>query len=396
MAVHKKPESGLYDVVIVGGGLSGMTMACVLGHAGMRVAVIEAAPPVAKQSRDLRTTAISYGSRAVLERAGVWGALEAGACPIEDIRILDGDSPVLLDFLSEDVGGKAFGWIVENYDLRAALARQAEALPAVDVFYKARIKTVRPVVELASGETIEAQLLIGADGRRSFVREALDIPVRGWDYGQRAVICTLGHKNPHHNKAIEHFWPQGPFAVLPMADDAEGKHRSSLVFTEHGPKQKSLMTMSDETFLAAVAARLPEDYGAVRVIGQRACYPLALTHATRYIADRAVLIADAAHGIHPIAGQGLNLGFRDIDLLATLLIEAYDAGGDLGDTALLERYERQRRVDNTAMVAVTDGLVRLFSTGFGPVSLLRRAGLKAVSRLPPAKRFFMKQAMGDR
>ena len=181
-----------------------------------------------------------------------------------------------------------------------------------------------------------------------------------------------------------------------MSDDEKGRHRSSVVFTEHGPKSKSLMSLSDEAFEAALASRFPENYGAVSLLAKRAAYPLGLVHADRYIAPRMVLVADAAHGIHPIAGQGLNLGFRDLDTLSSLLNEAYASGANIADPGLLERYQRIRRPDNMAMVAVTDGLNRLFSNNIPAASLLRKAGLRMVSKLAPAKKFFMKQAMGDR
>ena len=237
-------------------------------------------------------------------------------------------------------------------------------------------------------------LVVGADGRGSFVRDFLDIPTRRWDYGQRAVICNIIHENPHENRAIENFWPQGPFAILPMNDDEKGRHVSSLVFTEHGPKSRSLMQLDEEAFLNAVAAKFPAFYGEIDLASPRQCYPLSLIHASRYIGPRMALVADAAHGIHPVAGQGLNLGFRDIGELAGLIAQAAENGEDIGSPDVLETYQRRRRPDNVAMAAVTDALVRLFSNNLLPVRILRRAGLRAVSKLPPAKRFFMKNAMG--
>lgn len=388
-----------YDAVIVGGGLAGLSLACLLGGRGMTVACVDQAAPKGKNPPDLRTTAISFGSRKILERAGIWDKIHE-SCPIEDIRILDGRSPVLLQFLSAEAGN-SFGWIVDNADLRQAMIKRLSELSNVSHIAPADVVGFEPsedniAILLEDGRRLCARLVVGADGRQSFTRRWMKVDVRKWSYDQRAVICAVAHENPHHNMAIEHFWPEGPFAILPMADDPEGTHRSSVVFTEHGKAAQSWMHLSDPEFEAALAVRFPPEYGAVRMIGQRAAFPLGLVHAAEYIRPRMVLVADAAHGIHPIAGQGLNLGFRDLDELDRLVGAAYTAGQDIGAAELLEAYQRRRRPDNMAMVAVTDGLVRLFSTAFPPVALLRRAGLRLVSRIQPARRFFMKQAMGDR
>lgn len=394
-------KNGSYDVVIVGGGLSGMSLACLLGRiGGLRVACVDREDPQQQIREDERTTAISYGSSLVLEKAGVWDALRPKACAIEDIEILDGGSPVLLQFLSAEAGGKSFGWIADNADIRRALLEAMASLENVDHIAPARVcdlavsdDAARVVLE--SGETLDAALVVGADGRGSFVREWMDIPARRWSYGQRAVICMVEHEHPHDNRAVEHFHPAGPFAVLPMTDGPDGRHRSALVFTEHGPKRRSLMRLEDEAFREAVAEKFPEGYGAIAIRGKRQCYPLGLVHAARYVGPRMALVADAAHGIHPIAGQGLNLGFRDLRELAGLIEEAAAKGQDIGAPDLLETYQRRRRPDNMAMIAVTDALVRLFSNDIRPVKLLRRAGLRAVARLPAAKRFFMRHAMGE-
>jgi 2-octaprenyl-6-methoxyphenol hydroxylase len=399
----KSPKSGLYDAIISGGGLAGLSLACLLGVRGMKILCIDALDPKAAP-QDLRTTAISFGSRKILERAGVWDKITQ-ACPIEDIQILDGSSPLLLEFLSREVGGKAFGWICDNHDLKQAMMARMKELKTVTHVAPAQVTDFEVEenaahVILKSGDTFSGRLMIGADGRNSFMRkwmsEHTGLRTRGWSYKQRAVVCCVSHENPHHNVAVEHFYPQGPFAILPMADDAGGKHRSSVVFTEHGPERHSWMELPSEAFEAALAARFPASFGSVKMIGQRAVYPLSLVHASEYIAKRMVLVADAAHGIHPIAGQGLNLGFRDLDMLDILLGEAFNEQKDIGAANILENYQRIRRPDNMAMIAFTDALVRLFSNDLLPVRLLRRAGLKMVSRLRPAKDFFMKQAMGDR
>lgn len=394
-----KNKSLSYDVIIVGGGLSGLSLACLLGNAGLKTACIDQADPKI-QNLDTRTTAISYGSSKILERAGIWPDMQKKASPIEDIKILDGDSPLLLNFLSSEVKNRAFGWIVENADLRKILTKKVKASKFLTHMAPAKVDDFNVTEEHASvtldnGEILTAQLIIGADGRKSSVRQYMDIPTRQWSYNQRAVICCVSHENPHEQIALEHFWPEGPFAILPM-NDHKKQHRSSVVFTEHGPKKHSLMHFTDEEFETALNARFPDTYGKVKMIGKRAAYPLNLIHATRYIGARMALVADAAHGIHPIAGQGLNLGFRDVDKMAELLIAAHQNNEDLGSQDLLKTYQRARRFDNMSMVAVTDGLVRLFSNNLPPVRLLRRTGLRLVSKLRPAKQFFMKQAMGDK
>lgn len=388
----------IYDVAIVGGGLAGLTLSCLLGGSGLKVLCLDQADPRTQIQADTRTTAVSFGSRAVLEEAGVWPLIKE-ACPIEDIHILDGDSPLLLDFLSEEVEGKNFGWIVDNADLRTALTQRVADLKSVSHKAPARLTGFCDEGDfvtcmLEGPESVKAKLVVGADGRHSLTREWMGVHTRQWSYHQRAVICMVSHENPHQNVAVEHFWPAGPFAILPMTDK-EGTHRSSVVFTEHGPQSKSLMRLGEEAFEAALATRFPDCYGDVKILGRRACYPLGLVHAARYIGPRMVLVADAAHGIHPIAGQGLNLGFRDVKILSDLLAAAHREGRDFGESALLETYQRRRRFDNMSMIAVTDGLNRLFSNNIMPVRLLRRAGLRAVSRFRPAKKFFMKRAMGD-
>lgn len=395
------------DIVIIGGGLAGLSLAALLGTAGIDVVCIDRDTPESQLQAafDGRTTAISYGSRQVLEAAGLWDDLaEAGdgACPIETIHILDGASrtPDLI-FDRFEVGCDAFGWIVENRDFRQCLFERVRALPSVRHVAPANVtdfaRDDRGVTVTTTKGGFRAPLIIGADGRQSATRDWMGIGTRRWSYRQQAIVCAVIHDNPHHNVAIEHFRAAGPFAALPMVDDAEGNHRSALVWTEHGPLApgKSAKDWPEDVFNAALTARFPSWYGAVRVAGARYAYPLGLVHAHDYIAPRAALVAEAAHGIHPIAGQGLNMGFRDIALIGQLIIEAVRAGRDPGADALLQAYQRGRRIDNMAMAGATDTLNRLFSNEIPPVARIRRIGLKAVSRMPGAKRFFMRQAMGS-
>ena len=389
------------DVIIVGGGPAGCSMAAIAAANGVSVICIDQDDPEAtlKGSFDGRTTAISYGSRQVIEAAGAWDALAEEACPIDDIQIMESGSSVLLEFLIKDVENKSFGWIVENRKLRAALYDRLKELKNAQHIAPARVADFSRdddgvTVHLQDGRTARAKLVIGADGRKSFTREWMGIGTRGWSYKQRGVVCIVHHENPHCNVAVEDFREQGPFAILPMSDNAEGRHRSSIVWTEHGPEKDSAKNWDEESFNAALAERFPAFYGKVALAGGRFSYPLALTHAHSYIADRMALVADAAHAIHPIAGQGLNLGLRDVAELASLVIEAKKMGTDVGGRDLLEAYQRARRPDNMLMAAATDSLNRLFSNDVAPVRLLRRIGLRMVQAAPGARKFFMRQAMG--
>lgn len=389
------------DVIIVGGGLAGLTLTALLASSGVKALCIDREEPAGMMGDnfDGRTTAISYGSQKVLQKAGIWQNLVEEACPIETIQILDSDSPVLLQFDSSEVGGKTFGWIAENRLIRRALYQQIQKqetathiAPAIVADFAVTDDAARVILQ--DGRQVSAPLVVGADGRFSFTREWMGIGTRRWSYRQRAIVCTVIHEKPHNNIAIENFRPEGPFAILPMTDDDQGRHRSSLVWTEHGPAKNSAFHYGQDVFDAALQARFPASYGRVRQTEKRFSFPLGLIHAHNYIAPRMALVAEAAHGIHPIAGQGLNMGFRDLAALTELVSEAVENGNDPGAWTLLQKYQRRRRFDNMAMAGATDTLNKLFSNDILPLRIARKAGLSMVSRLPPAKRFFMKQAMG--
>ena len=390
-----------HDVIIIGGGLSGGTMACLLGNAGLRVACIDEGSPAthASSTFDGRTIAISWGSRKIVDRAGLWDELEGDACPINRIDILDGNSPVLLDFHSDEVNDQVFGWIVENRLLRQAIFNGLKNSRTIDHMAPVRVLGMNHsddiiTVTIEGNRTLSAPLAVGADGRASWVREQAGIGLRSWPYHQNAIVCTVEHEYPHNNLAVEHFRSEAPFAILPMTDGKNGAYRSSVVWTEHRQHSGAILSMPQDVFDIALTARFPKSYGRVRQIGKHFTHPLSLSHAHRYTAPRLALIADAAHSIHPIAGQGLNLGFRDIDSLCSLILAS--VGGDIGGDMLLAEYERARRIDNMAMAAATDGLNRLFSSRTPFLSDLRRIGIGMVAKTPITKRFFMHQAMGAR
>ncbi len=393
------------DVIIAGGGLAGLTLAAFLGTQGVDTLCIDRDTPQSQLQEvfDGRTTAISYGSRQILEAAGVWDSLASagtGACAITSIDILEGpSSSVPLVFDSKEAGDRAFGWIVENRDFRSCLFDRVKVLPSVRHWAGTAVaaydRNDSEIIKVATsdGRQAGAPLVVGADGRQSFTREWMGIKARQWAYGQQAIVCTVGHQNSHNHKAVEHFRHEGPFAILPMSDDAEGRHRSSVVWTIH-ENGSSPLDWHQESFDAGLAARFPARYGSVRQLGRRFAYPLSLIHAHRYTAPRMALVAEAGHGIHPIAGQGLNISLRDVAALGVRVTDAVNGGKDPGSAELLEAYQRDRRFDNTAMAGATDLLNRLFSNDLPYIGTLRRSGLHAVSRLPFAKHFFMRQAMG--
>lgn len=289
------------------------------------------------------------------------------------------------------------GHIVDNLDLRRALFAAAAKYKNIALFAPAQVATIhtdeaRATVVLNTGDTLQAPLMIGADGRLSIVRDHARIRTRGWPYDHTAVVATITHTGPHDNIAVEHFFPEGPFAVLPFTNDARGTPRSAVVWSMRPMDARRVMRMDDRLFCLSLQSRLPPRYGDVVATAPRGAYPLSLQHAERYVGARTALVADAAHGIHPIAGQGLNVGLRDVQALADILTALPPA--TWGDGDVLQKYERARRVDVSAMVAATDGLTWLFGTRALGARTARRLGLMAVNRSEAAKRFFVKQAMG--
>jgi len=396
----------MLDVCIVGAGPVGGVLACRLAQAGMSVAVIDRAalPPMEHPGFDGRAYAIAAGSRPLLDAAGIWDKLPLKAGPIEQIRVSDGRvgrpaSPLFLHFDHQDLGGRPLGWMVEARSLRVALNARLNAGAGLSVYAPARAEVSRgrqsAEVLLDDGTLLKARLVIAAEGRDSPLRRQAGLTAARWDYPQSGIVCAIAHERPHRNIALEHFLPAGPFAQLPMAAGEAGENLSAIVWTESNAMAPRLMALDDEAFGAALAVRLGGHLGAVRPVGRRWIYPLSAMYVHRMVAERLAVVGDAAHGIHPIAGQGLNLGLRDGLALAGLLIEAHAAGEDVGSAALLARYQRGRRLDHVSMLLATDGLDRLFSTNNPLVRAARDIGLGGVQRLPRLKRFFMQRAMGQ-
>lgn len=384
------------DILIVGGGMVGMTMACACAHGGLSATVVDSLDPARATATgfDGRCSAVAFASQQLLAAIGVWPRLEADAEPILEIRVSDGDSPLFLHFDHRDIGDQPFGFMVENRHMRIALNGVAREHGGITVLAPARVATVARgaggvLATLEDGRTIAARLLIGADGQQSAVRRAARIRTVNWRYRQTGIVATVTHERPHKGVAQEHFLPSGPFAILPLKGN-----RSSLVWTERQELAPALMALGREAFEAELAKRFGDYLGRVRSTGPRWSYPLALHNAERYVAPRLALIGDAAHGIHPIAGQGLNLGFRDVAALAEVLVDHTRLGLDFGLSSTLDRYDRWRRTDVLVLAVVTDGLNRLFSNDLAPLRLVRDLGLGAVNRIGPLKRFFMHHARG--
>jgi 2-octaprenyl-6-methoxyphenol hydroxylase len=394
-------KTEIVDVAVIGAGPVGAALACRLANEGRSVLLVDRAalPPMEHPDFDGRAYAIAYGSRPLLDMAGLWDRLAFTPCPIEQIRVSDGKpgrpaSPLHLHFDHRAVGENPFGWIVEARALRVAINAQLRADPRIILRAPAEAVVTRSaeeaIITIAGDATYRARLVVAADGRGSQLRAQAGIAVTRFAYRQSAVVCALAHERAHQNVALEHFLPGGPFAQLPMTGIEGAPHVSAIVFTEGHAIADRLAVMDDARFTAEVARRLGPHLGAVRLIGKRWTYRLSALHAHRYTAPRLALVGDAAHGIHPIAGQGLNLGLRDAMALAALI----DQCDDPGAPDLLQRYQRARRPDNLLMLAATDGLDRLFSTDLPPVRLARDLGLAAVNRMPRLKRALMRAAMG--
>ena len=393
------------DVCVVGAGPVGAALACSLAASGVRVAAVDRAalPPMEHPAFDGRAYAIAAGSRVMLEEAGVWARLPFAPCPILDIRVSDGRlgrpaSPLFLHFDHAEAGAGPFGWMVEARSLRVALNAQLHALGGGRVFAPAEVTVNRTagqaVVQVVGGPAIHCRLVVAAEGRESPLRTQAGIAVSRLAYRQAGIVTAVSHERPHQGAALEHFLPAGPFAQLPMTGTEDYPNLSAVVWTEGSALAPRMMALDDAGFGREITRRLGDHLGAVRPVGRRWLYKLGALHAHRYTAERLVLVGDAAHGIHPIAGQGLNLGLRDVIALGGLIRDAVAAGADPGDPALLARYQAARRPANLLMLGATHALDRLFSTDNPLVRAARDAGIAGVHRVPALKRLFMRQAMG--
>ncbi|WGM46219.1 Ubiquinone hydroxylase UbiL [Brevundimonas sp. NIBR10] len=397
-----------HDVIIAGAGMAGATFALAAAQGGLKVVLIDPQPFSAQLAPtfDGRSTAVAYSTFRMLDALGVGEALRPNACRMDHILVTDGRrpgaaskamSPAYLRFDAAEIGdangGEPLGYMVENRHIRAALA-QGVTDAGIEVRAPASVASVATdgfgaSVGLADGAVLRAPLVVGAEGRGSVVRKAAGIGTVGWAYGQSGVVATVRLGRPHGGVAHEYFLPSGPFAILPLTDQ-----RASLVWTETTRAAEALRDCSDEAFQSHLMRRFGEFLDGATPEGPRFVYPLALDLAEALTAPRTALIGDAAHGVHPVAGQGLNMGLKDAAALAEVLIEAMRLGLDIGSVGVLEQYARWRRFDNAALAAGFDGFVRLFSNDHAPIRLARDLGMAAVNRIGPLRRAFMREAGG--
>ncbi|OYW44898.1 MAG: ubiquinone biosynthesis protein UbiH [Sphingomonadales bacterium 32-68-7] len=388
------------DLLILGGGLVGMTLALAAARKGLSSHVVDSADPaeLTAEGFDGRASAISTASWNLFTNIGLADRLEPYGCPIASIAVTDGMKPGRIDFQPEPHEG-SLGRMFANRTLRLALFEAAKSEPLIAWHAPATVAErergeFRVAATLGTGERLEAALMIGAEGRASPTREDAGIAVAKWDYRHRAIIAGLTHDKPHGGVAWEIFYPAGPFALLPLLDNPAGQHRSALVWTVAERDAAGLLGLSDRAFVAEAEKRMHGVLGTVAANGPRSSYPLGFHHTVRITAPRLALVGDAGHGIHPIAGQGLNLGLRDVGALVEVIAENLRLGLDPGDAQGLARYERWRGLDSFTVALATDGLTRLFGLPGKLPSAIRRLGMAGVQRTPALKRWFMDEARG--
>ncbi len=389
------------EVAIVGAGLVGVTLAAALARFGVKTVVIDRLDPAATIAADFdgRASAVALSGQRFLSAIGIWPHLATQNEPIREIRVSDGSSPFFLHYDHAEVGDAPLGFMAENRHLRAAIAAELRAQDAPPlVLAPAAVTAMSQTADavtltLADGRAVRASLVVSAEGRDAKLRTLAGIGVTGWTYPQVAIVATIGHARPHDGIAHEHFLPAGPFAILPLPDE-KNVHRSSLVWTERAELAAGYLALSDDAFLGEIQERVGGFLGDLSLIGPRFSHPLGLQFAAQYSKGRLVLAGDAAHGIHPIAGQGLNLGLRDVAALTEIIVDAKQLGLDLAHPEGMARYQRWRRSDNLIMAGVTDVLNRLFSNDVTPLRMARDVGLGIVNKLPPVKKLLMRHAMG--
>ena len=388
------------DVIILGGGLIGLALAAALDSSGLTCVVVDPVDPESwRDARfDGRTSAVSSSSRRMLDTVGVGALFPEQGCPIRTIRVADGLKPGSLAFEAPQGDDEPLGWMHENRHLREALRARAEAGANIDLRWKSRAAEVDRgehgvTVRLEDGSELSAPLLVVAEGRNSPSREAAGIRIARWQYDHAAIVSILRHEGAHEHIAWEIFYPTGPFALLPMTDDAGG-HRSAIVWSVQRDDAAGFCALSDAQFAAEAEAAMGGFLGKVELLAPRSTYPLGFHHAARITDRRLALVGDSAHAIHPIAGQGLNLGFRDAAALAQVLVEGARLGLDPGDRQLLDRYQGWRGLDTLMVAAATDSLTRLYGVPGKLPSTVRRFGMALTARIGPLKDRLMNEARG--
>lgn len=395
-----------FRIVVAGGGFAGGTLALALAELAPKtcgVTLVDAAPPSAPRGRDGRGLALSPASKNLLAAIGLWPRLEPGAQPMTSIEVTDSPlnaalRPHLLGFAEDVADGEAHAWLVEAGALLEAIGEAVAATPSIELIAPDSVETFGTDafgadIRLASGRDLRAALLVAADGKKSRLRDQAGIRCIGWSYDQMGIVATIAHERPHHGRAVQHFLPSGPFAILPLTGN-----RSSIVWTEDADKAQDLVqdlaNGAPDVFLAALGRRFGHRLGEISLEGPARTFPLSFQMARAFAGERLALVGDAAHVVHPLAGQGLNIGFRDVAALVETVTETARLGLDIGSATALERYQRWRRFDSAFSGAAMDGMNRLFSNDNAPLRAIRDLGMGLVDRAPGLKRFLVREASG--
>jgi 2-octaprenyl-6-methoxyphenol hydroxylase len=392
-----------YDLIIIGGGMVGASLACALGSQQLRIAMVEAVAFKAESqpSYDDRAIALSFGTHKIFNGIGVWRYLVPHVTPIKHIHVSEQGAFGVTRLHHNDEGVEALGYVATARDIGRALISQLRTLNNVDIISPAQLTDLHidddnVTVTVNKGKkalTITSTLLVAADGGQSTTRELLGIAVSKTDYQQSAVIANVSCQQPHQHIAFERFTPNGPLAVLPMSMNGD-EHRCSIVWTQPRNNVEAIIELDEQNFLAKLQQSFGNRLGRFLKVGKRSVYPLYLMHVQEQIRPRVALIGNAAHTLHPIAGQGFNLGLRDVAALAEIIVNAHDAQTDIGDLAVLQHYAQWRKADHKHIIGFTDTLVRVFSNHFFPLQTARTAGLLALDTFPPAKHVLAKHTMG--